>query len=312
MKMKYFQGMSFFTDIMETKNKDDVMKNFLEKYFLQQKQPEINKLADEIYNKAVELSESLALLNPVDYSGNNRLLANKELDRLLLLSKHGDKNADYILEASDWLSENGEIKIYSNFISGIAPKSVWVKCLILDYETDTTGGFDKQDLCIRIYFSLPQFKSKKNNYNINRLKQTIMHEFTHASDYMNNNYYNSKASRSVIPSLLPEKDLKLLNSISPYVYDVLYRLWNDSEINAQQITITNELITAIEKGIYSLKQTDCNNEVFSVLKQVIPSSREKISNERFKRWFIDNSNKRLKKLINKKTKNDYLLNNQQK
>lgn len=279
------------------------MKNFLEKYFLQQKQSEINKLADEIYDKVIPIAKSLYLINELDdYS---------ELDRLYNLQIDGDKNAKYILDLNDYLNEeDDEAIVFREVIKDIAPNPIYVRVFIVAYGTNQTGGFSPRDKAVSVYFSYKQYNKGINNFNIERLKKTLMHELTHAVDYMND--YYTKSARSVIPNLLPEKDLKLLNSISPYVYDVLYRLWNDSEINAQQITITNELITAIEKGIYSLKQTDCNNEVFSVLKQVIPSSREKISNERFKRWFIDNSNKRLKKLINKKTKNDYLLNNQQK
>lgn len=129
-----------------------------------------------------------------------------------------------------------------------------------------------------------------------------MHELTHAVDYMNS-YYTTKARR-VIPSTIPEKDRKVINKVNQYIYDILYRLWNDSEMNAQQITITEDLISSIKEGIEALKSLDPKHEVFSILRQVVPTTRENISDTRFKVWLISNSEKRLNKLISKKNKND--------
>lgn len=187
------------------------------------------------------------------------------------------------------------------------PKPIYVRAFIAGYDTSQTGGFDPDDGTVSVYFPYTQYENKTNNFDLNRLKKTLMHELAHAVDYMNS-YYTTKARR-VIPSTIPEKDRKVINKVNPYIYDILYRLWNDSEMNAQQITITEDLISSIKEGIEALKSLDPRHEVFSILRQVVPTTRENISDTRFKVWFISNSEKRLNKLISKKNKNDARLSN---
>lgn len=268
----------------------------VEKYALQNKQSEINAIAKEIYDKVLPIAKSLYLLNETgDYS--------YEINRLYRLMDNGDKTAKYILELDDYLqNEDDEAIVYRKVVTDIAEKPIYIRAFIVGYETNQTGGFDPSDKSVSVYFSFKQYDQHSNNFDLGRLKKTLMHELTHAVDYMNS-YYITKARR-VIPMVLPEKDRKMMNIISPYIYDVLYRLWNDSEMNAQQITINDLQINALYDGIDSLKKTDADHEVFSMLRNILPPTREHISSNRFKAWFISNSEKRLNKLLSNKKKND--------
>ena len=273
----------------------------IEKYALQNKQHEIETLAKEIYDKVLPIAKSLYLIN--DASVRSR---GAELDRLFSLHSKGDKDASYILELDDYLNEDDdEAIVFRKVIKDIAPKPIYIRVFIVGYDTNQTGGFDPNDHAVSVYFSFKQYNSHSNNFDFNRLKKTLMHELTHAVDYMND-YYTTKARR-VITNALPEKDRALIRSVSPYIYDVLYRLWNDSELNAQQITIDDNLISAINDGIDALKKINADHNIFSLLRNVVPPTRENISDSRFKTWFITNSEKRLNNLLSKKKKNDYRL-----
>ena len=152
---------------------------------------------------------------------------------------------------------------------------------------------------------------------MDKLKQTLFHEFTHAYDALNH-YYRTKA-QSFTPSSLSLTDKKEINNFNPYIFDILYRLWNDSELNAQQITITQDIIEAIKDGFNSLKQSPSTHPIFNTIKNILSSysatyynkkhDYSNMSDDKFKTWFINNSEKRLNKLLDKKLKNDYLLNN---
>ncbi len=244
------------------------------------------------------IAKSLYLINDAGVRSRGA-----ELDRLFNLQSKGDKDANYILELDDYLNEeDDEAIVFRKVVNDIAQKPVYIRVFIVGYDTNQTGGFDPNDHVISIYFSFKQYNSRSNNFNFNRLKKTLMHELTHAVDYMND-YYTTKARR-VIPNALPEKDRILMRNVSPYIYDILYRLWNDSELNAQQITIDDNLITAVREGIDALKKTNADHDVFVLLRRIVPPTRENISDSRFKTWFIANSEKRLNNLLSKKKKND--------
>ena len=273
----------------------------VEKYALQNKQREIDAIAKEIYDKVLPIAKSLYLLNEA-----GRYSYSLEADRLYRLMNNGDKTAKYILELDDYLqNEDDEAIVFRKVVNDISEKPIYIRAFIVGYETNQTGGFDPRDKSVSVYFSFKQYAQCANNFDLNRLKKTLTHELTHAVDYMNS-YYTTKARR-VIPMTLSEKDRKMMNDISPYIYDVLYRLWNDSEMNAQQITINDLQINALRDGIDALKKTDPNHEVFSMLRKILPPTREHISDNRFKTWFVANSENRFKKLLSKKSKNDLKL-----
>lgn len=287
------------------------LKRINEKYGLQDVVPQINSLAQRIYDTVIPISKEFSLLD-----SDNKKEADLEWETLYNKSKT-DKDAKYLFDAYDYFLENGEVVVFSEYNKDILPSPISVKGIILDINTNQTGGFDTFDHCLRIYFSQPQFNKKINNYDMERLKQTLFHELTHAYDY-SNMYYRTKA-QSFIPSNLSTSDKKEINELNPYIFDVLYRLWNDSELNAQQITITPDLVDAIKDGIDFLKKTNPDHNIFSTIQNILSSFRNKIfnskhdyskwSNAKFKTWFINNSEKRLNKLLDKKLKNDYLLNN---
>lgn len=277
-----------------------------EKYAIQNKMKQISDLAERILERVEYISECFSIFG--SESDSNR-------DFSYLYS-----NDDSILELYDDLCEQGEIVAFKDIVSDVLDCKFRVLGCIVDYDTDKTGGLDLNSYVIRVYFSLPQYSSKKNNYDLKRLKKTLMHEITHLHDMLlkNNNcyYYYSKSQNFKMSDLLDsEKDV--IVGTNPHILDILYRLWNDSELNAQQITITSDLISAIRDGLKTLEYIDCSNDVFDVIKEVLSRGRyynsshdyRRMSSVRFKRWFIENSEKRLKKLLVKKQKNDYLLGN---
>lgn len=275
-----------------------------EKYAVQDKVKQISDLAERILKRVEYVSEEFTILDSEDGS-------DREFSYLY-------SNDDSVLELYNDLYEDGEVVAFKDVVSDILDSRFRVLACVVDYDTNQTGGLDVNSFVIRVYFSLPQFSSKKNNYNLERLKRTLMHEITHLHDMLlknNNSYYYNGKSQNFKMSDLNDSEKDVIVGLNPHIMDILYRLWNDSEMNAQQITITHELVSAIRDGIQTLRFTDCDCEVFDVIKEVLSRGRyynskhdyRRMSCDRFKRWFIENSEKRLKKILDKKQKNDYLL-----
>ena len=252
-----------------------------EKYALQYKVSEINSLADKIYDHIIEVSNDLE---------------------------------DGLSDLNDELFDEGSVLVYKEKVTGLLKYSIMIYVYILDYDLNQTGGYIPDTGAIKLYFSLPQFNSKKNNYNRDRFRKTLLHELTHANDYFID-YYNHKVSHQYTHNNLSYDDRSIIENSNKGIFDLLYRLWNDSELNAQQITITDDLVKQLKDTISYLKTVSLDSGLFGAIKRALSYNKYynrkhdymSWSDYKFKKWFITNSEKRLESLLYRKRKNDFLL-----
>lgn len=245
---------------------------------------EVKQLARRMYDKALHMSDEFRVLSSIDND-----LSMKEFDRLY------DEDIDVIFKYKDMLDDGGTC-IFHESLLPIVNLPIEIRGNIVSVDTNQIGGYDVTNKCVNVYFSLPQYIEMKNNYDFSSVLNVILHELIHVRD-MNLEYYQTR-SRLFISRDITKKDLKTINKVNSHIYDVLYRLWSDTELNAQPYTITHSVIKAIEDGIESLNNSDSNDSIYKVIKKIISytHNRNNMSNSRFKSWFIKNSYKRLNTL----------------
>ena len=239
----------------------------------------VRELANRLHSKSMYISNEFMLLSSL-----NDEESLKEFDRLY------EYDIDVIYKYKDFL-EDGGVCFFNEEIHYNMELPYCIHGNIVCAETNQVGSYDLSNRCINIYFSLKQFGEMKNNYDCDSMITVILHELVHAVD-LDNYYYRSNA-RLFVSSDLSKNDLDLIVSLNPHIYDVLYRLWSDTELNAQPYTITDEVIEAIKDGVSSLESLRQDHTIYNVIQDIISHDR----NNNFKKWFIRCSYKRLHTLL---------------
>lgn len=175
------------------------------------------------------------------------------------------------------------------------------------YSRDYNVILLKDTISILDNISFEDYYSKKfNSFNVN-----FLHEITHFLDNENDYYkYKNYFSYDSLVGLIRFNNSEESNYIKENIPELplfLYILYNDTEINAYKTSLYNKksldnLSTNIKKKLidsfYKIKDIDNINYIIFIKKLLtyFDKKYEKISNNKFKKWLLNNSKKRLQKL----------------
>lgn len=175
------------------------------------------------------------------------------------------------------------------------------------YSRDYNVILLKDTISILDNISFEDYYSKKfNSFNVN-----FLHEITHFLDNENDYYkYKNYFSYDSLVGLIRFNNSEESNYIKENIPELplfLYILYNDTEINAYKTSLYNKksldnLSTSIKKKLidsfYKIKDIDNINYIIFIKKLLtyFDKKYEKISNNKFKKWLLNNSKKRLQKL----------------
>ena len=175
------------------------------------------------------------------------------------------------------------------------------------YSRDYNVILLKDTISILDNISFEDYYSKKfNSFNVN-----FLHEITHFLDNENDYYkYKNYFSYDSLVGLIRFNNSEESNYIKENIPELplfLYILYNDTEINAYKTSLYNKksldnLSTNIKKKLidsfYKIKDID-NIKYIIFIKKLLTyfdKKYEKISNNKFKKWLLNNSKKTIAKI----------------
>ena len=215
------------------------------------------------------------------YNKNNLVIKNIFLN----------KEADGIYDIDDY--------VFDEFINNSNSLAAYSRDYNVILLKDTISILD--NISFEDYYS-----NKFNSFNVN-----FLHEITHFLDNENDYYkYKNYFSYDSLVGLIRFDNSEESNYIKENIPELplfLYILYNDTEINAYKTSLYNKksldnLSSNIKKKLidsfYKIKEIDNINYIIFIKKLLtyFDKKYEKISNNKFKKWLLNNSKKRLQKL----------------